>query len=722
MSLKKSGAKLASAVSTWGLKNIARRPAANMPGKIALKIDPSIISEMTYKLDEGSVVVVGTNGKTTITNMIADALERAGKTITCNRTGANLAYGVASTLLQTKGHVQWGVFESDELWLARTLPQLQATYVLLLNLFRDQLDRCGEIDRVQEAIISALRESPSTTLVYNADDPLCAIVASRVPNKSIAFGVGEDMHLAQNTVVDAQMCQQCSGMVEYGYRQYGQLGTYRCPHCGFSRPALDFAAKNVVFGNEITFNVKDAATQNAVALRAQRSGAYMVYNVMAAWMIARLVGVGVESFQQAIDMFDPQNGRLQSLTIEGRNVLLNLAKNPTGFNQNLKLITSAPGKKVAAFFINDNEADGHDISWIWDCDFEELAGQEDVVVYAGGIRKNDLQVRLKYAGIDARVIGSVNEMVDDALKMPGDWDMYAIANYTSLPAVRSALMARADSSPVATPTCGAQEPKPSTGRACPSPRNQEPLRIVHLFPDLLNLYGDGGNLRVLAQRCAWRGIPAEVVTVNYGETADLSQADIVFLGGGPDREQKLASEELLAMKDQLAQYVNKGGALLAICGGYQILGKNWLMGEESVEGLNIIDAETVRAGAGFDRLIENIVLDSPLSDLPVVGYENHAGRTNLGEGMKPFGKVISSVGKGNNDTSGADGVRYKNTIGTYLHGPLLGKNPEIADHLLGVALTNKFGNEGALMLTPLDDAVEKAANSYMAQRLHASKQ
>lgn len=722
MSLKKSGAKLASAVSTWGLKNIARRPAANMPGKIALKIDPSIISEMTYKLDEGSIVVVGTNGKTTITNMIADALERAGKTITCNRTGANLAYGVASTLLQTKGHVQWGVFESDELWLARTLPQLQATYVLLLNLFRDQLDRCGEIDRVQEAIISALKESPNTTLVYNADDPLCAIVASRVPNKSIAFGVGEDMHLAQNTVVDAQMCQQCSGMVEYGYRQYGQLGTYRCPHCGFSRPALDFAAKNVVFGNEITFNVEDAATQNAVALRAQRSGAYMVYNVMAAWMIARLVGVDVERFQQAIDTFDPQNGRLQSLTIEGRNVLLNLAKNPTGFNQNLKLITSAPGKKVAAFFINDNEADGHDISWIWDCDFEELAGQEDVVVYAGGIRKNDLQVRLKYAGIDARVIGSVNEMVDDALKMPGDWDMYAIANYTSLPAVRSALMARADSSPVATPTCGTQESKPSTGRACPSPRNQEPLRIVHLFPDLLNLYGDGGNLRVLAQRCAWRGIPAEVVTVNYGEKADLSQADIVFLGGGPDREQKLASEELLAMKDQLAQYVNKGGALLAICGGYQILGKNWLMGEESVEGLNIIDAETVRAGVGFDRLIENIVLDSPLSDLPVVGYENHAGRTNLGEGMKPFGKVISSVGKGNNDTSGADGVRYKNTIGTYLHGPLLGKNPEIADHLLGVALTNKFGNEGALMLTPLDDAVEKAANAYMAQRLHASKQ
>ena len=136
MSIRKLLARSASSMSTWGLRHIARRPAANMPGKIALKLDPQIIAESMGKVTEGSIVVVGTNGKTTITNMIADALERQGKTVACNRTGANLAYGVATTLLQTKGSVEWGVFESDELWLAYTLPQVQASYVLLLNLSR----------------------------------------------------------------------------------------------------------------------------------------------------------------------------------------------------------------------------------------------------------------------------------------------------------------------------------------------------------------------------------------------------------------------------------------------------------------------------------------------------------------------------------------------------------------------------------------------------------
>ena len=125
-------------------------------------------------------------------------------------------------------------------------------------------------------------------------------------------------------------------------------------------------------------------------------------------------------------------------------MLLNLAKNPTGFNQNLKIITQAEGKKAVAFFINDNEADGRDISWIWDCDFEELVQEKDIVVYAGGVRKNDLQVRLKYAGVEAKLINSVNEMVDEVLAMPQEWKMYAIANYTSLPSVRSALTARSE--------------------------------------------------------------------------------------------------------------------------------------------------------------------------------------------------------------------------------------------------------------------------------------
>lgn len=244
------------------------------------------------------------------------------------------------------------------------------------------------------------------------------------------------------------------------------------------------------------------------------------------------------------------------------------------------------------------------------------------------------------------------------------------------------------------------------------------IRIAHLFPDLLNLYGDGGNVKCLAKRAEWRGIPAEVVAVNHGETIDLSAIDIVFLGGGPDREQRLASEELLRMRDNLAGYVEADGVLLAICGGYQILGSQWLLGDQNVEGLGVVDMVTKRAESSAHRLIDNIVLTSELVQRPVVGYENHAGRTFLGEGVRPFGAVISSTGHGNNDTDKSDGVLYRNIVGTYLHGPLLGKNPEVADVLLERALSVKAERAGMKpeLLAPLDDTAEVAANDYILKR------
>ena len=247
MSLRFSLAKAAGAVSTWGLRHVAHRPAANLPGKIALKIDPSLLDELSSKCTQGSVITVGTNGKTSTNNLLADAFEAAGRTIICNRTGANLAAGISSALLQQPA-AQWGVFECDELWLAHVLPHLRSNYVLLLNLFRDQLDRCGEIDRIQTSIAGALTASPDTVLVYNADDPLCARIADEVPNRTVAFGLSESMGLAQNTVTDAQMCQKCDGMVRYHYRQYGQLGDYFCDQCDFARPTLDFAGRDIAIG------------------------------------------------------------------------------------------------------------------------------------------------------------------------------------------------------------------------------------------------------------------------------------------------------------------------------------------------------------------------------------------------------------------------------------------------------------------------------------------
>ena len=738
MSLRFSLAKAAGAVSTWGLRHVAHRPAANLPGKIALKIDPSLLDELRGKCTQGSVITVGTNGKTSTNNLLADAFEAAGRTIICNRTGANLAAGISSALLQQPA-AQWGVFECDELWLAHVLPHLRSNYVLLLNLFRDQLDRCGEIDRIQTSIAGALTASPDTVLVYNADDPLCARIADEVPNRTVAFGLSESMGLAQNTVTDAQMCQKCDGMVRYHYRQYGQLGDYFCDQCDFARPTLDFAGRDIAIGpSGVTMEVCGPAGCESV--HTPQPTPYAAYNLVASYALCREVGIPTADFQRAQDVFNPRNGRLQRYRLGGRDVLLNLAKNPTGFNQNLKIVEADRGPKMVAFFINDQVADGRDISWIWDIDFEELAGQPDTVVFAGGSRAHDLAVRLKYAGIEAAVIESIEDAfarlgaLTAAAVLPADAAVYAIANYTALPPVHAALnaMEAAEPAELAEPAVsdlaspshaeGADPKAPShdaAASASATATSEPPVVIAHMLPDLLNLYGDGGNVRILEQRLRWRGIPVEVRRIQHGEAVDFSQVDLVFMGGGPDREQKLASEQLLAMRDELAAYVEGDGPLLAICGGYQILGRQWLWGDELVPGLGLIDMETRRPGTSADRLIDNMVLESPLAAHPVVGYENHAGRTYLGDGVEGFGRVVSSCGHGNNDDDRVEGARYKNVVGTYSHGPLLSKNPEVADWLLARALERRAERTGtpAADLAPLDDSAELAANASMVKRL-----
>lgn len=740
MSLRFSLAKAASAVSTWGLRHVAHRPAANLPGKIALKIDPSLLDELRGKCTQGSVITVGTNGKTSTNNLLADAFEASGRTIICNRTGANLAAGISSALLQQPA-AQWGVFECDELWLAHVLPHLRSNYVLLLNLFRDQLDRCGEIDRIQTSIAGALTASPDTVLVYNADDPLCARIADEVPNRTVAFGLSESMGLAQNTVTDAQMCQKCDGMVRYHYRQYGQLGDYFCDQCDFARPTLDFAGRDIAIGpSGVTMEVCGPAGCESV--HTPQPTPYAAYNLVASYALCREVGIPTADFQRAQDAFNPRNGRLQRYRLGGRDVLLNLAKNPTGFNQNLKIVEADRGPKMVAFFINDQVADGRDISWIWDIDFEELADQSDTVVFAGGSRAHDLAVRLKYAGIEAAVIENIEDAfarlgaLTAAAVLPADAAVYAIANYTALPPVHAALNAMEVAEPaeaaepaasdLASPSHaeGAGPKAPShdaaaSASATATATSEPPVVIAHMLPDLLNLYGDGGNVRILEQRLRWRGIPVEVRRIQHGEAVDFSQVDLVFMGGGPDREQKLASEQLLAMRDELAAYVEGDGPLLAICGGYQILGRQWLWGDELVPGLGLIDMETRRPGTSADRLIDNMVLESPLAAHPVVGYENHAGRTYLGEGVEGFGRVVSSCGHGNNDDDRVEGARYKNVVGTYSHGPLLSKNPEVADWLLARALERRAERTGtpAADLAPLDDSAELAANASMVKHL-----
>lgn len=234
------------------------------------------------------------------------------------------------------------------------------------------------------------------------------------------------------------------------------------------------------------------------------------------------------------------------------------------------------------------------------------------------------------------------------------------------------------------------------------------ITVGHLYPELLNVYGDNGNIQCLLRRCQWRDIDAEVVSVGMNDEIDFSKLDIVLLGGGSDREQKLVCEKLRENKKAFQEYVENNGVVIAICGGYQLLGNYYKVGEETIPGLEVIDMHTIR---GKERLISNVVLECELAEMPVVGFENHGGRTDI-KGNKPFGKVL--YGNGNDGESGYEGVVYKNVIGTYLHGPLLPKNPQIADWLIAKALEKKYGE--SVELASLDDTEEKEANDYVYHR------
>lgn len=238
------------------------------------------------------------------------------------------------------------------------------------------------------------------------------------------------------------------------------------------------------------------------------------------------------------------------------------------------------------------------------------------------------------------------------------------------------------------------------------------LVIGHLYPDLFNLYGDSGNIQCLTKRLLWRGMEAEVIPIQAGDRVPFSGLDILCWGGGSDRGQEMAVRYLKDIRQDIKAYVEDGGVVLAVCAAYQLLGNTYRTEKGTVEGLGVLDISTEWQPG---RLVGNVVLESPLFTMPVVGFENHAGRTDIGSYM-PFGKVLH--GHGNMGNGDHEGLIYKNVIATYLHGPLLPKNPEVCDWLLKRALMRKFGKE--ISLEPLADLQERRANRQIVERFTAS--
>lgn len=441
MGIRSSFAAFLGRSAGWAAETFFRRKAGHLPGAIALKADPDVLSTLAKRVDP-VMVISGTNGKTTTNNLVADCLATSGIPLVCNREGNNLQGGVVAAILAKHDHSQATpegsrlphvcAFECDELYTRFVLPRVKPRFFMLLNLFRDQLDRFGDVERIQDTISEALAKTPNTVFVYNGDDPLCAAIAARVPNKSVAFGIQDNLGEEADEAGEGGFCPQCGGSLGYDFVHYGHLGAYRCSQCGFARSQLAFAATDVRRGeNGFEFTI------DGQRICTGQSGVYMVYNTLAVYAICKLSGlVGFENFQRCVLAYQPTNGRLQNFQLGNRKVMTNLAKNPVGFNQNVRIALQEQGR-VLALFVNDEEGDGLDVSWYWDVDFERLTQIPGLKVFAGGARANDMQVRLKYAGIDAQLVRSAQDVLDAT--QPEDGKVFIIANYTALPTVRQEL-------------------------------------------------------------------------------------------------------------------------------------------------------------------------------------------------------------------------------------------------------------------------------------------
>lgn len=430
---------------------VSGRGATALPGLVALTVDPNFIGELSSSLIHGVICVSGTNGKTTTARMLADMTRTAGWDPIHNRSGSNLDRGVASALVaETNWSAQpsgdFGLFEIDEASLAGVVGKLKPRVVVVTNLFRDQMDRYFELDALAKRIADALASlDPDTKLVLNADDPLVANLAVRRDANTVFFGI-DDPDVGSSlpqAISDATRCPRCRSPLVYRRVVLAHEGDWSCSSCGLTRPRRDVAATKVVLSEGWT-ELELAGTVGTVFERARVPipGLYNAYNALAALAAARALDLGLADALRALARFRPAFGRLETVDLKGRQLRLVLVKNPAGFNAatSALLETGRHPRLLAA--LNDRDADGRDVSWIWDADFESLAPAVEHAVITG-VRSGDLALRFKYAGLRKEKIELVSDpaaAIERAIALaPERAEIIVLATYTAMLALRDAL-------------------------------------------------------------------------------------------------------------------------------------------------------------------------------------------------------------------------------------------------------------------------------------------
>ncbi len=445
--------KLAAARAVGALaRRAGRGGGTSLPGKVLMRLEPHAIAALAERLARGSVVISATNGKTTTAAMTASILEAAGISLVHNRAGANMAGGVASTLLaaaRPRGGIdgELGLFEVDEFWLDRLTAELEPRAVLLSNLFRDQLDRYGELETIADrwaAVVTALPEHSS--LVLNADDPLIADLGRQREGVSF-FGV-EDPAMAipeMQHASDSKHCRRCGAAYVYEAIYLGHLGRYSCPNCGQRRPEPSVAAERIELDGTRGASFDLRTPYGSARVRIPLPGLYNVYNALGAATLCLELGISLEVVVAGLESVTAAFGRAERIEVGDVELSILLVKNPAGANEILRTLALEPGTLDLLAVLNDNTADGHDISWVWDADFEILTPHARHVT-CSGTRAAELALRLKYAGIAEdrlEVVPDLATALDRALATTGcERQLFALPTYTALLALREELAQR----------------------------------------------------------------------------------------------------------------------------------------------------------------------------------------------------------------------------------------------------------------------------------------
>jgi UDP-N-acetylmuramyl tripeptide synthase len=444
-------AKRGLAKSVGSLSRVSGRGGGTtLPGRMLIRMAPDAIDRLASQLDRGSIVVSSTNGKTTTAGMVAGILKAAGREPIHNRAGSNMHWGVATALLEQSGDE--GLFELDEAWLPRVAPHLRPRLLVLGNLFRDQLDRYGELERLADewAVLVAELEG-SCEFALNADDPLIADLGRdrelrRRPGVTY-FGI-EDTTQALPELQhahDAKHCRRCGAPYSYERAFVGHLGHYICPNCHADRPTPDIAATEIELHGISGSSVRVTTPEGELELELPLPGLYNVYNALAAVAAGLRSGIPLQQVRQGLESMQAVFGRVETIEVSGKSVSILLIKNPAGANEVLRTLAleSSNGGIDLWLALNDRIADGRDVSWIWDADFELLSRGVRRVICAG-TRAPEMALRLKYAGWpqDAiEVVEPIEASVDAAVSAAPS-RLFALPTYTALLELRTLLARR----------------------------------------------------------------------------------------------------------------------------------------------------------------------------------------------------------------------------------------------------------------------------------------